>query len=394
MNELSERDFFSEVEGDDGLIELARIMCDRLDQMDLDSKVDSLNEIREMLHNASPFSKEPVDFIKWVNCDTVMANDYNPNSVAPPEMDLLKKSIDNDGYTQPVVTWNNDEKEVREVIDGFHRTRVCKEVPEIKERLHGFLPVVTANTTCTSRSDRMASTIRHNRARGKHNVTAMSDIVTELKNRNWKNARIAKELGMDEDEVLRLCQITGLETLFQDRDFSRSWESSDSVVDDCEPLTDDFDDDTDKGRTVNTSDPDRIFHTYEKWECVAYEFYGTCHPDLSSDECKNKYAEFLSDTQLFGDTLEKVISEWKHSCEHYLTNKSMNRIAWLGQAALARCHKVPSKFCSGFNLLTNDQQNAANEVALKYLNIWLVKNDMKEVEMNEALSLGRQMTIY
>lgn len=378
----------------ENLIELTQTICEQLDAMEISEKVESLNEIREMLHNASPFSKEPVDFIKWVSCDTVEANDYNPNSVAPPEMDLLKRSIDYDGYTQPVVTWNNNDKGVREVIDGFHRTRVCKEVPSINDRVNGFLPVVTANSTCTSRNERMASTIRHNRARGKHNVTAMSDIVTELKNRNWKNARIAKELGMDEDEVLRLCQITGLESLFQDRDFSKSWESSDTVMEEYEPLTDQFEDDESRGRTVNTSDPDRIFHTYEKWECVKYNFYGTKHETLSSEECKQEYANFLSNTKLFGETLELVISEWKHSCEHYLTNKSMNRIAWLGQAAIARHSKIPSKFCSGFNLLTVAQQQEANEKALEYLNIWLSKNGLDEVDMDCALSLGRQVSIY
>ena len=88
--------------------------------------------------------------------------------------------------------------------------------------------------------NRMASTIRHNRARGKHTVDAMSDIVLELKNRNWKNSRIAKELGMDEDEILRLCQISGLEDIFKDDDFSKSWNVEDSYVEDFEPLTDEI----------------------------------------------------------------------------------------------------------------------------------------------------------
>ena len=377
------------------ILELAEALCIELDALLLEDQVDAINEVREMIHHVSPFKDEPVDFIRWVNVNTVTANDYNPNSVAPPEMELLRHSINNDGYTQPVVTWNNTDKGVREVIDGFHRTRVCKEVKEINDRVSGFLPVVTANNTCTSRNDRMASTIRHNRARGKHNVTAMSDIVTELKNRNWKNSRIARELGMDEDEVLRLCQITGLETLFQDGEFSKSWESSDAVqVDDYTPITDGFDDEDEKGRTVNTSDPNRIFHTYDKWECVGYNFYGTKAEGLKSEECEAKYAEFLSDIPLFESVMEQVISEWKHSCEHYLTNTAMNRIAWLGQAALARHLKIPSKFCAGFNLLTIEQQEAANDAALVYLNKWLASNDLEEVDMNEALSIGRQVSIY
>lgn len=377
------------------ILELTEALCMELDALLIEDKVDAINEVREMIHLVSPFKDEPVDFIRWVNVNTVMANDYNPNSVAPPEMDLLRHSINNDGYTQPVVTWNNADKGVREVIDGFHRTRVCKEVKEINDRVNGFLPVVTANNTCISRNDRMASTIRHNRARGKHNVTAMSDIVTELKNRNWKNSRIARELGMDEDEVLRLCQITGLESLFQDGEFSKSWESSDSVqIDDFQPLSDDFEGDDEKGRTANTNDPNRIFHTYDKWECVGYNFYGTKAEGLTAEECKSKYAEFLSDIPLFESVMEKVISEWKNSCEHYLTNTSMNRIAWLGQAALARHSKIPSKFCSGFNFLTLDQQEAANNSALIYLNKWLTSNGLNEVDMNEALSVGRQVSIY
>jgi len=361
--------------------------------LDVHDKVEVINQLREWIHEYSPFRDNPVDMIRWVKMDTVHANDYNPNSVAPPEMDLLRLSIKNDGYTQPVVTWNNDEKNVREVIDGFHRTRVCKEVPEVSNRLHGYLPVVTANNTCTSRNDRMASTVRHNRARGKHNVTAMSDMVTELKNRNWKNSRIAKELGMDEDEVLRLCQITGLEGLFKDGDFSNSWESSDAN-DEFEPLTGTFTDLDDRGRTVNTSDPDRVFHTYDKWECVGFNFYGTNVEGMTKGECEQKYFELLSDIDLFSEAMSKIIVEWKHSCEHYLTNTAMNRIAWLGQASLAYVFKIPCKYCGGFNLLSVEQQEAANDAALIYLNKWLEANDREAVDMNDALSIGRQMAIY
>jgi ParB-like chromosome segregation protein Spo0J len=358
-------------------------------------RVDAVNRIRESIHEISPFKDEPVDFIRWVCVDGVHANDYNPNSVAPPEMELLRHSISKDGYTQPVVTWNNEKSGLREVIDGFHRTRVCKEVPEIKGRVSGFLPVVTVNETCTSRSDRMASTIRHNRARGKHNVTAMSDIVTELKNRNWKNARIAKELGMDEDEVLRLCQITGLETLFDDRDFSKSWEAEDSAHNEFKPLTHDFDDDGEaKGKTANTSDPDRIFHLFQNWECEPSNFHGTKHKTLSKDECEQMYATFLSNLDLFEEVLKEVISEWKYSCEHNLTNKAMNRIAWLGKASLAKKYKIPSKSSGGFYLLSKDQQDSANNMALKYLNIWLLNNNREEVSLDEAMSTGRQVSIY
>jgi ParB-like chromosome segregation protein Spo0J len=190
--------------------------------LDLPQRVDAINAIRERLHELSPFNTEPVDFVRWVKNTDVSANDYNPNSVAPPEMELLRLSIMADGYTQPVVTNKEDEGLV--VIDGFHRNRVGKECEDVQKRVHGYLPVVQIRQSQTDLTDRMASTIRHNRARGKHRVEAMSDIVIELKKRNWSDDKIAKNLGMEADEVLRLCQISGLSELFQDQDFSSSWD--------------------------------------------------------------------------------------------------------------------------------------------------------------------------
>jgi ParB-like chromosome segregation protein Spo0J len=174
------------------------------------------------LHDISPFNTEPVDCVIWVKNDAVHANDYNPNSVAAPEMKLLEHSISEDGYTQPIVTMN--EGDTREVIDGFHRNRVGKESKKIQSRVHGYLPVVTINSDREDKSDRMAATIRHNRARGKHKVDSMSEIVIELKRRNWSDLKIATELGMDQDEVLRLTQISGLCEMFKDQEFSQAWE--------------------------------------------------------------------------------------------------------------------------------------------------------------------------
>lgn len=163
--------------------------------------------------------QHPVSAVRWVPTTQVHANDYNPNSVAPPEMELLLLSIQEDGYTQPIVTWQTGPDEY-EVIDGFHRYRIGV------ERLHlTHLPIVVVNQERTERGDRIASTIRHNRARGKHQVGAMSDIVQELSKRNWSEAKIARELGMEPDEVLRLKQITGLAELFADREFSEAWEA-------------------------------------------------------------------------------------------------------------------------------------------------------------------------
>lgn len=207
--------------------------------MDDIQKIEAINEIKIALHQVSPFKNEPVDCVLWVPNTTVVANDYNPNSVAPPEMQLLEVSILNDGYTQPIVTWEAGDK--REVIDGFHRNRVGKESEIVRSRVLGFLPVVTANKT--DKGSRIASTIRHNRARGKHAVSAMTDIVIELKKRNWSDARISKELGMDEDEILRLCQISGLADAFENDDFSKAWESAihstDQIINDDFETTDD-----------------------------------------------------------------------------------------------------------------------------------------------------------
>jgi len=186
------------------------------------SKISLINECKQKLHEVSPFKNEPVDCVLWVPQSDVYANDYNPNAVAPVEMELLYQSIKEDGYTQPCVTFI--EETGRQVVDGFHRNRVGKEYDDIKKRILGHLPVVAINETRTDRADRMAATIRHNRARGKHNVEAMSNIVMDLRKRNWTDQKIAKELGMEPDEVLRLCQITGLAEIFSDQEFSEAWE--------------------------------------------------------------------------------------------------------------------------------------------------------------------------
>lgn len=194
----------------------------QVEALELEEKVETINEIKSLLKEISPFVNEPVECVQWVKEELVIANDYNPNSVAPPEMQLLHTSIQEDGYTQPIVVYAHDD--IYEVVDGFHRNRVGKEYKDIHDRIHGYLPVTVINDDRHEKADRIASTIRHNRARGKHKVEAMSDIVIELKRRNWSDAKIAKELGMDADEVLRLTQITGLAEMFADKDFSEAWE--------------------------------------------------------------------------------------------------------------------------------------------------------------------------
>lgn len=198
-------------------------IIEEINLLPLEEKVSAINELRLKIHQISPFKNEPVDLVQWVKNDEVSANDYNPNSVASVEFDLLKLSIEADGYTQPIVTMPT--KEGREVIDGFHRNLVGKNYEPIHKRIHGYLPVVTINSDREDKADRMAATVRHNRARGKHNVESMSDIVMHLKQRNWNDQKIAKHLGMDADEVLRLCQVTGLASAFANREFSEAWEA-------------------------------------------------------------------------------------------------------------------------------------------------------------------------
>lgn len=169
----------STISCDKDIVSRASSIFSELADLDLDNKVDLINKIREELSLHSPFNSEPVDFVKWVKNTSVTANEYNPNKVAPPEMKLLELSIMNDGYTQPIVSWSSDDGEKIEVIDGFHRNRVGKESKVIQQRVHGYLPIVDIRTEQSSKSDRMASTIRHNRARGKHQVDAMSGIVID-----------------------------------------------------------------------------------------------------------------------------------------------------------------------------------------------------------------------
>jgi ParB-like chromosome segregation protein Spo0J len=207
-----------------GIVSACAGLFASLEALDLDAKVDAINRIRAALREHSPFKAEPVDCVRWIKSDLVTANDYNPNSVAPPEMRLLEHSITEDGYTQPIVSWMRDG--VFEVVDGFHRHRVGKESETVRARVHGYLPAVVINGARDDKGDRMASTIRHNRARGEHRVDSMADIVVELKRRFWSDEKIATELGMDADEVLRLTQVTGLAGLFADRSFSEAWQAT------------------------------------------------------------------------------------------------------------------------------------------------------------------------
>lgn len=215
------KDLFSS----DDLLVRADAMFSELDAMPLEERVETINALRIALHRHSPFAAEPVDCVLWVKSDQVAGNDYNPNTVAPPEMRLLERSIAADGYTQPVVTMH-DESEYRTdtTIDGFHRGRVGKESKAVRARVHGYLPVARIKADRHDIKDRMAATIRHNRARGVHGVLPMTDIVADLIRAGWTDAEVAKELGMDADEVLRFKQVSGLPELFKDHQYSKAWE--------------------------------------------------------------------------------------------------------------------------------------------------------------------------
>ena len=166
--------------------------------------------------------KSPVYNVRAVPIEKIRANAYNPNSVAPPEMRLLEKSIREDGYTMPIVCYYIAEEDIYEIVDGFHRYTVMRTCADIREREGGMLPVVTIEKGI---ENRMASTIRHNRARGSHSIDLMVNIVAELVASGMSDEWIAKNIGMDADELLRLKQISGLAALFKDREFSKAWEA-------------------------------------------------------------------------------------------------------------------------------------------------------------------------
>jgi len=164
--------------------------------------------------------KSPVYNIKAIPVEKLRANEYNPNKVAPPEMELLYRSIKEDGYTMPIVVYHREEEDVYEIVDGFHRYSIILQYKDIYEREKGLLPCSVIEKPI---SERIASTIRHNRARGSHDIDLMSNIVAELVELSKSDAWISRYLGMSRDEILRLKQVTGIAALFKDQEFSKSW---------------------------------------------------------------------------------------------------------------------------------------------------------------------------
>lgn len=204
------------------IIEKAKALAAEIAALPEDDAIEVINLVRTEINAVSPMKEEPIDLVLWVKGDKVVSNAYNPNIVAPPERKLLAHSIEKNGMAMPVVTWPDGEH--YETVDGFHRGREAKENKALKKRMRGYVPITFLRPERYDLSDRMAATIEFNRARGKHTVEGMSQIVVDLKRRGWSDARVAKELGMDADEVLRLAQVSGLADMFKDRAFSAAWE--------------------------------------------------------------------------------------------------------------------------------------------------------------------------
>jgi len=188
-----------------------------------ESKVEFLNGLRTFLHEKlSPVTEQPVDLILWVPVEDVKPNDYNPNSVAKTEMQLLYKSIEHDGYTQPIVTIQDEATGKYIIVDGFHRYFTCKNNKDIFERNKGLLPIVVLKKDI---NNRMAATVRHNRARGSHSITGMSNMVFQMLENGWEDQAICNELGMEPEEMLKLKHITGFSKLFESVEYKKAWET-------------------------------------------------------------------------------------------------------------------------------------------------------------------------
>jgi ParB-like chromosome segregation protein Spo0J len=203
----------------ENIINQIKIILKNNKSADIDINVKIFNAISKELKEFVGID-HPVLSVQLVKSEQIQANDYNPNSVAPPEMKLLYLSIKSDGITQPIVGYEI-EKDKFEVVDGYHRNIIIKDKKDINESTYDYIPIVLIDKP---KEERKASTIRHNRARGKHGVKPMTELVKDLVNQGWDYNRIQKELGMSEDEVLRLHQMNGLAEMFKNKKFNRAWE--------------------------------------------------------------------------------------------------------------------------------------------------------------------------
>lgn len=194
---------------------------------DPDEALRQVEYIRQRLHQWSPQRDQPVDHVRWIPVNLVEPNDYNPNSVASIEMGLLHTSVSHDGFTQPVVAIWHPARGRYVIVDGFHRYFLVKNSDDICKRTRGLVPVVVIDKDI---NDRMASTVRHNRARGKHSVQGMANMVFAMLDRGWSDAEVCNELGMEAEELLRLKHITGFSKLFADQAYNRAWVTRNQIM--------------------------------------------------------------------------------------------------------------------------------------------------------------------
>lgn len=205
------------------IFELLNKLIQEINEIEnIDKKIDIINEVRKKIHEISPLKNHPVDFVFWEKSENVEGNEYNPNHVDKINMKLLKISIKEDGYTMPIVS--NREENIIRIVDGFHRRKAERMNKEISESTFGRIPLTQIRKDKRDIKNRMSSTIRHNRARGVHEIELMSKLVVELVQLGWNDIEIAEQLGMNIDEVLRLKQISGIAGIFENLDYSMSWE--------------------------------------------------------------------------------------------------------------------------------------------------------------------------
>jgi len=203
-------------------MDLIKQIKEEIKNLTEEQTIDYLTDLRNAIHQISPHKSSPVDNVQWVDINLVQANDYNPNSVANKEMELLYKSISHDGYTQPVVTIYDERIKKYVIVDGFHRYSVCLQNKNVSEITKGKLPIVVIEKDI---NDRMASTVRHNRARGKHSVDGMANMVFSMLENGWADEDICNHLGMEAEELLRLKHVTGFSKLFKDIEYQKAWKT-------------------------------------------------------------------------------------------------------------------------------------------------------------------------
>jgi len=191
-----------------------------------EDKAAFLNEVRGLLSSLSPWNTQPIDLVRWVPVEQVQANDYNPNSVARNEMRLLYVSISHDGYTQPVVTYWDEEIQKYVIVDGFHRYTIMRTNRDIYDANQGRLPIVVIDKDI---NDRMASTVRHNRARGKHSVAGMGQIVFNMLRNGATDEEVCAEVGLEAEELARLKYVTGFAKLFEGTEYGQAWETDKQI---------------------------------------------------------------------------------------------------------------------------------------------------------------------